>query len=602
MRRRVLAVLLAGALLPAGLAGCGIPDQTEVQVDGAGPAAERGSLNGGGAQPPTPADSNEPAPFIENYLAAAAAGEREQAYTRAKEFIADDAKDDLREKRQNSEIELTVVRLRERPEVTPPNNDRTSTVTIKVQQVGVLRADGTLGPAAASETEYVFRLRPVAQNRPELRIYELPNVLLASDDALWRYYGAHTIYFWNSDLTRLVPDQRYLPAAVPAERRVTEVVKWLTGGPSDWLARAVSKLPDNTTPINNATGSDGRWEINLNMPGATESNLAQLATQLAWSLPELTGQLDLKIQNQKRLTVDLKQERAAHPAYPVGGKPERFGVYDGAIHPLNVVGETSGPVPVAAAKNRNVVSASLNRSAGDKVLAALVVTRSDRKQVLRVGSGPGPVTVFNDSTEAYGAIGRPTWLRSLDSDNPAGLVVADGRLYLFDGAAGMRPVPLTISGKVTAVAGSLEGHRIALVVNGALYVAAVSVDGSQVGVGQPRRLVTRLSRPTAVDWIGENQLVFAGYEGNRPAIYQTTVDGALGTKLEEDIGAEVTQLAAYPGPVGGGLPAISYMYEANRAAYKNNPVENIKREQVKDVPTPPAGNRTANPTAPFFYY
>ncbi len=602
MRRRLLTVLLAGVLLPTGLADCGIPDQTGVQVDGRGPAAESGSLDGGGSRrPPTPTDSNEPGPFIENYLRAAAAGEREQAYTRAKEFVAPESKDALREKTQSSEIELTVVRLRERLEVTPPNNGGPRTVTVKVQQVGVLRADGTLAPPVASETEYVFELRQVDPAHPELLITRLPSVLLVSDTALRDYYRMQTIYFWNSDLTRLVPDQRYLSAALPAERRVTEVVKWLAGGPPDWLAPGVTRVPDGTAPINNATGSDGHWELNLNMNSANDAKLAKLATQLAWSLPpELTGQLDLKIQNQKRLTIDLKRERAANPAYPTGEPPLRFVVYDAAIHPLSFAGEPTGSVPVEAAKNRNVVSAALGHS-GNQVLAALVV-RSDRKQQLRVGSGRDPVTVFNKSKGSYDSIGRPTWIRSLDPDHPAGLVAADGQLYRFDGAAGMIRVSLTVPGKVTAVAGSLDGHRVALSIGGALYVAAVSIDGGVVSVGQPRRLVTALTGVTAVDWIAENELVFAGHEGNRPAIYQTTVDGAQETPLERDIGAEVTQLAAYPGGAVGGLPSFSYMYEANKAAFRNNSWGIIKREQVEDVPTSAAGSRGANPTAPFFYY
>ncbi|MFE9958245.1 LpqB family beta-propeller domain-containing protein [Micromonospora sp. NPDC005299] len=599
MRRRALAVLLAGLLLPAGLAGCGIPHESEVQVDGSGPAAEAGALNGSPARPPTPTDSAEPGPFIENYLLAAAAGEREQAYARVKEFIAQEAKSRLREKQQSSEIELTVVRLREKPEVTPPNNQGTSEVTVKVQQVGVLRADGTLAPPVANETEYVFKLRRAEPAGGGLLITDLPNVLLISDDALRRYYPSRTIYFWNSDQSRLVPDLRYLPLSMPAERRVTEVVKWLTGGPSDWLAPGVTGLPDGTRPINNATGADGHWEVNLTMPGANDERLALLATQLAWALPELSGQLDLKIQNQQRRTVDLEQERAAHAAYPAGDLPSRFTVYDGAIRPLAIGNEPRSGVPLAPAANRNVVSAALAH-VGDQVLAALVVTDADRKQRLRVGSGPEPVAVFNTSARAYGAIGRPTWLRSLDKDQPAGLVAADGKLYRFDGTGAMSLVPLAVPGPVVAVAGSLDGHRIALVSGGALYVAAVSVDGGVVSVGQPRRLVTLLTSISAADWVAENDLVLAGNEADRrPAIHQITVDGGRETPLKRDIGAEVTQLAAYPGGAVGGLPSLSYMYEANRTAYRNNPLDTIKREQVLDVP---AGSRATNPTAPFFLY
>jgi hypothetical protein len=595
VRRRLLTALLAGALLPAGLAGCGIPERTEVQVDGRGPAGESGSLNGSGSQPPTRSATEDPKEFITDYLAAAA-GEREQAYDRVKKFIADEAQGRLPKKKQSSEIELTVVRLLEAPEAQLLTNEGVWEVTVRVQQVGVLRADGTLDKPTAPEAAYEFKLGPADPGSQGLVIIDLPPVLLLSDTALRQYYGTHTIYFWNSDQSRLVPDWRYLPNAVPVERRVTEVVRWLAGGPSEWLAPGVTRVPDGTVPINNATGSDERWEVNLTMPAANDDRLAKLATQLAWSLPELSGQLDLKIQNQKRRTVDLGQERAAHPLYPNLRSPERYCVYDGAIHPLAIGSEPVGAVPVAAAVNRNVVSAALSR-AGEDVLAALV-TGSDQKQRLVVGTGPSPVAEVHLSAHAYRSIGRPIWLRSADVQHPSGLVVADGTLYRFDGTAGMSPLP-GLSRAVTAVAASLDGHRIALIMGGALYVAPVSVDGGEISVGTPRRLTTRLTRLTAVDWYADNQLVFAGNDGRQPAIYQTTVDGAVEYALNRDTGAPVSHLAAYPGGPSGTLPSLSFMYQAT-AAYRNNPIgTKIERSQVRDVAP---GAKLSDPSVPFFYY
>ncbi|WP_431879310.1 LpqB family beta-propeller domain-containing protein [Micromonospora marina] len=599
MNRRILAVLLTGVLLPGALAGCGIPAETDVQVDGSVPAAESGALNGSPAQPPEPDDSSEPVPFIENYLRAAAAGERDQAYDRARKFLAAEARDLLPGKPQTSEIELTVVRLREKPESTPPNNQGTSTVTLKVQQVGVLRADGTLGPPVASETQYVFELRRAEPTGTGLLITELPNVLLASDSAVREYFRPRTVYFWNTDLTRLVPDQRYLPSSAPTERRITEVMKWLADRPSDWLAPGVTGLPDGTQLINNATGADGHWEINLNMPGANELRLTRLGTQLAWSLSDLDGQVDLKIQNQKRLTVDLRRERVSTAAYPRGGDPVRFAVYDGAVRPLAFGTESRAAVPLPPAENRNVVSASLAR-ADEQVLAALVVTASDNRRRLKVGVGPQPVAMLSPGDRTFRAMSRPTWLRSLDKARPAGLVAADGRLYRFDGAGRMSEIPLSVPGPVTAVAGSLDGHRIALASGGAVFVAAVSVDGGVVSLGQPRRLTTLLTGVTVVDWVAENELALAGNEADRrSAIHQLTVDGAWETPLAVEIGAPVTQLAGYPGGGDRGLAAFSFMFETDGAAWRNNPFDYVKREQVLDVPQ---GSRATNPTAPFFLY
>ncbi len=164
----------------------------------------------------------------------------------------------------------------------------------------------------------------------------------------------------------------------------------------------------------------------------------------------------------------------------------------------------------------------------------------------------------------------------------------------------MSEIPLSVPGPVTAVSGSLEGHRIALVSGGALYVAAVSVDGGVVRLGQPRRVTTLLTGVTVVDWVAENELALAGNEADRrSAIHQLSVDGVWETPLAVEIGAPVTQLAGYPGGSDRGLAAFSFMFETDGAAWRNNPFDFVKREQVLDVP---AGSRATNPTAPFFLY
>ncbi|MBY8872219.1 hypothetical protein K7640_10240 [Micromonospora sp. PLK6-60] len=604
MRRRLVGLLCA-ALLVSAPAGCGIPDSTEVQVDGRGlPAGESGSPNGVRNEPPgRTASGDDPRQFVLNFLAAPA-GEPDGAYPRAKKFIAQESQDRLQTK-QGSEVALTVVRLRESPVITT-NSDSTFSVRLAVQQVGLLRADGTLAPPVATETEYGFTLRYADSSglenvEPTLYVTNPPNVLLLSDTALRVYYQPRDIYFWNSDQTRLVPDQRYLPLAVPNERRVNEVVRWLIGGPSDWLSPGVTRLPDRTDLINNATGADGRWEVNLAMPGEDAGKLNRLATQLAWSLDWLDGPLDLKIRNQSRRTIDLEKERDANPVYRLTQSAQRFCVYDGAIHPLDFPGEASGSVPVVAEENHHVVSAALNR-ADDQILAALVVTGADKRLRLRVGTGRDPVNVFNTAPGSYASMDRPVWLRALDKGQPHGLVVADGRLYTFDQSPRLIPVALTVSGRVDAVAAALDGQRIAVIVNGQLYVAAVNLDGGVVTAGPARRLPTSLTDLSAVDWADENKLVAAGSVG-RPAVYEVSVDGAAQTVLKADVGARVTHLTAYPTNEVVAQPTNAVMYEANGVSWSDPQFDTIKRTQVQGVESePPAGQRESNPTAPFFLY
>jgi hypothetical protein len=474
-------------------------------------------------------------------------------------------------------------------------------VTISVQQVGLLRANGMLVPPVATESTYEFRLvsaGPVGEDDAGFFVSDPPNVLLLSDDALRRYYQAEPIYFWSSDRSRLVPDQRYLSSAVPAERRVSEVIRWLTAGPSEWLRVGVSGLPDRTEMINNATGSDGRWEVNLDMPGADEQRLELLGTQLAWSLPELDGTLEVKILNQSRKVIDLGEQRRLNPLYEIDSAARRYCVYEGAIHALTVAGEPAGSVPVAPEANRDIVSAGLRRADTD-VLAAVVVVGADGKRRLAVGRGGGVVESLTTGTTGYAAMSRPVWIRG-DAGRSAGLVVADGRLYRFDEQASIRQVQLGLTGRVGAVAVGLDGQRIALVVDGALHVAAINWEGGVPAIGPARRLVTSLTNVTAVEWWAENRLLVAGSAG-RPAIYDVSVDGALETPLREDTGSQVDHLAAYPTTQPSPL-AGSFMYEANGVAYRLNPFERINRDQVQGVTPPPAGVRPGNPTAPVFLY
>jgi hypothetical protein len=589
--------VLGGALLLGVTAGCGIPDNTEVRVGGSGPAVEAGSVSGVRGEPPNRSASTEKEQFVKNFLSAAA-GEPDRAYQRVRQFIAPEDRDRLQVK-EGSEVALTVVRLTEEPVIVDAPDNRTE-VTLKVQQVGQLRADGTLAPPETSTTSYSFELRnpPGQEGRADAGLFVAnpPNVLLLSVDALEAYYQSRTIYFWTSDRTRLVPDQRYLPLAVPDERLVSEVVKWLTAGPSLWLRSGVTGLPDGTRLINNATRTDGRWEVDLEMPDE-KVRLEQFATQLAWSLEDIDGPLEIKIRTQPRKDIpDLEAHRQARPVYRIGDGFQRFCVYEGALHPLADAAGTFATVPVAPEANRNVVTAGLSR-ADDQILAALVVTDAGR-QWLSVGTGLDPVAVFTRSAKGYGAIGRPVWLRSTAGGAPAGLVVADGVLHRFDARAQLTPVSLGVPGKVTAVAASLDGHRIAAIAGGALYVAALSPTEGGVTLGPARRLPTRLTGLSAVDWYGEDKLILAGEVG-RPAVYEVSVDGTRDSRVEDKIGARVTHLAAYPANTE--VPRGAAMYEANGVAYSSAPFERIQPEQVQVSP-PSTGTRAGNPTAPFFLY
>jgi hypothetical protein len=602
MTRRFASVLVAATVLVAA-AACGIPNETEVRVNGPGPQAKTARADGTGKPPRSRVESSsDPLAFAEDFLAAAA-GEPEGAYERFNDYIVEEKR--LVPQPGN---EVNIIRLDAPPLVTR-NNDGTSSITIEqVQQVGVLRANGSVGEPVATETSYTFTVgrRPTDPGPSGgLWVLDPPPVLLMTDEALATYYREHTIYFWNANRDALVPDLRYLPRTVPVQRQATEVLNWLIGGPADWLGACAVRLPDGTGPLGNvpAPQEGGRLEVNLSVKAGaldTDDDLDKLFQQIVWSLwanPLLDNELELKIQNQSRRVAVAEDWRRSHPLYGLGAPPARFGVLGGKVYPLQGPGDEQ-PVPIAPEVNRDVVSAALSRDGA--TVAAALVTRDGKALRLRTGAGVGMVRDVRDG-KSFAAMGRPVWLRTAGDAGPIGLVVADGELYEFGtDDAGLTRVRLSgVSGPVTAVGAALDGNRIAFISGGGLYVAAVrGVDGA-LSVGPSRRLPTSLRDLSAVDWFGENSLVVAGVKGNgRAAIHKLNVDGTQESEEVTDIGAPVTHLAAYPG--NPELPALApALYEANEVAYVSGMP--IGREHVvPGAEGPPPGSGT--PTAPFYLF
>jgi hypothetical protein len=605
--RRISAALVGAALFVA-LVGCGIPDETNVQVDGRGPDPGTGSVDGTGLNPPGRTDAgDEVGQFVVNFLRAAA-GEPSGAYDRVNAYLPAERRH--RAKPVN-EVAINIIRLtEERPRFTDSASGP-SLVTIRVSHVGVLRANGSIGEPTLTDTEYEFTVGRIESDRGKagsdvgLYVLDPPPVLLLSADALQLYYRERMIYFWNADRTALVPDLRYLPRAVPTRRQPTELLSWLTGGPADWLVGTAVRLPEGSAPIGNVPAADsgGRMEINLSVKAGeldNETELEQLFTQIAWSMGEnLRGELELKIQGQQRKVADVRDYLAQHPLYRVTGTPGRYCVYDSEIHPLGEP-DTANEVPIAADANRDIRFAALARDSG-KVWAALVTSAGDRWR-LRTGSGPGTVINFADGTETYGAMGRPVWLKGSDPRDPIGLVVADGRLYRFGMDAVLREVVLpNVAGSVTSVGAALDGHRIAVVAGGGIYVASLAVEGDTVTAGRARRLATTPRDISVVEWSGEGTLVLSGVNPEGwVAVYQTTIDGALERELINRVQLpRVTHLTAYPDNPVVRSPGGSPMYEGNGVAYSAG--ERITLEQVAGgTQSRPAG--AGNPIAPFFLY
>lgn len=610
MRRRTVLAGAAAAALAIGLAGCGIPDETQVRDIGAGPAP--GFATGGtpGQGPPTRDNATTKEGFVADFLAAAAGDPKKAKPTdRIRRYVTESAQDQVKE-REGADI--NVVRLQGEPTFAARGNG-TWRVTLKVDQIGVLGAEGSVGPAVLPDQQYTFEIGGT-EGKTDWFVTKPPPELLLSTEALRGYYIQRTIYFWNRDRTALVPDNRYMPSELEAGQQPTEIVRWLTAGPSSWIEKTVSTHNPAVQSNQNVPYPSERLEVGFNAEAAEQPTpatkavdvLDQLGKQLMWSLrPYLRKDLELRVDGQGPRTFEPDAAFfAVNPAHRSAGAPgqealpQRFALYQGKIYRLKgSAGGGGEPLPqllLEQGVNEGLVSATLAQETGDDGVqtAAALVSRQGQQFRLRVGDGTNPFT----TSGPYPEMGRPVLLKAPMN---AGLVVINKRLYRFALDDGV-PEQVTVSkldGKITDVGVAPDGRRIALVAGGKVYVAGLS-RGKEVELSDPRVVPTRVRDATAVDWSEETWLVVAGDVGGKPAVWQVTSDGAIESQHTEDSGGRVDHLVAYPvDPVVGG-PAQELMFDREGAAYDQ--AGDGSQIEAGEVVGAPGEFDPTDVTAPFF--
>jgi hypothetical protein len=557
--------VLAATLTAALLAGCGVPTQTGVQVDG--PVAETGLPGGYNPHPPPGPDEADSPRELVDYFLQAAAGDPVDAVEQLRPFIHSDHAAGWQPDQQ-----VVVVRV-EDDFLTPAGPGRTR-VRLDVRLVGTLR-DGMIEPRASSETrthefEVATEMADSAGgdvdldgSRTRYRIIDPPNVVLLWDRALAAgptspgYLLPSPVYFWDRDRSVLVPDLRWLPTALPAAQRVQTKLEWLIGGPAPWLD-SLASLPGEVALEGNVV-----WEDRLNItftPGAADLEPGLLDPQLWWTLRgELRGEPEvwLAINGHER---EVLPNDAANPA--VRPAPASFVVLDGTILPYVAPTGSGFQVPEGGL-DMEIEAAAISRQG-----VGALVHLEDGRYRLSLVTGDGVLATGPTAS----SMSRPVWL-----DNPSGigLVAADGALHRFH-AGSEELVAVSVPGlsqPITAMAVAPDGRRLALVAGGDLYVASLvrREDGS-VSVNGPLLLPTTASDLAGVAFLQESWLAVVGQEGGRSLLYELTVDGALERPLTNgDLGVQqaVTHVVGYPGNPQRVAPQRGeLMFEADGHAYR----------------------------------
>ncbi|MEU4243197.1 LpqB family beta-propeller domain-containing protein [Actinoplanes sp. NPDC026619] len=599
--RRFLVLAAALALLAG---GCGIPDDTDVRVIGAGPSAGFAAGNDDQpSEPPTRQAANDPATLVTNYLQAAA-GDPENALNRVKAFLSDDAKVGF-----EAGPDIRVIRLTNDLLYTPGDPE----VSFSALQVGTLKSNGVLESAPESKpAEYKLKVSPIAgQSGFFVTDVQQQHVLLLTDTALEKFFLRRTIYFWNSDNTGLIPDMRYMPRSVPRVQQPTTILNWLVNGPASWLGDSARGLPNGTTAPDNVPAAAGdTLQVTLSaqaVPSGDGKALERLRRQLQWSLGELiTRTLQLKIGNQDPVGYSGLDYQDSNVASRLVDQPERFVIYSGTIRRLASSPQSGEAVPVVKiADNKGFSAAAISASATHTYFAAVTGTGKSRK--LRVAvARTGQQSDLVDVAGITGEVGRPVWAVTPDNDpgGAIGLVTVGGKLYSFGVGGKSAPVDWQGNpGAIRAISVAPDGYRVALVAGGKLYRTVLDTGGDTLSMSAPETLLPpNFSSVAAVAWSSETYLAVAGTRADgRSAVMDVSIDGALTYPRLTDIGKEtVTDLTAYPAnPLSPEQNSDSESYETAGDAWDvlGEPIKITAADLAGPAVTPQAG---VTPTAPFF--
>ena len=278
--RSAPAVLVAGVVLLALVAGCsGIPTSGPVR-QGASVAAERDQPNTRSIGQP-PRDGMTQQQIVEGFIFAAASFDEDHAVARL--FLTSDAA-----KTWNPALGATIFDgSTGSPKLTAPGD-----VVFSATRIADLSQQGEY-VSAVGTVNAEFKLRKVDG---QWRITSPPPGLMLTPSDLARAYRLYDIFFPDPARTVLVPNQVLLPVGPGAS---TALVRALVAGPTPWLAPAVfTALPTGTKlVVDSAPVVDGVVQVDLTAPAATVTGreAQALSAQVVWTLRQLGGVTGVRI-------------------------------------------------------------------------------------------------------------------------------------------------------------------------------------------------------------------------------------------------------------------------------------------------------------------
>ena len=417
-----------------------------------------------------------------------------------------------------------------------PRSGDEASYTIRATKVAQLASGGTYEPL-----DGVFEGKARFQRVDgQWRISEIPDGVMMERGLFVKNYHDVALYYLDPAGTKTVPDPRWIAAR--QDQVADHLLGLLLAGPSPSLGPAVrSQFNDKISMIGPVTKADGRSTSVGVGPGGIRVDFRGLAGMDAKDRKLLAGQVIWTLQNAdiSGPYVLLADGEALDEQFASGWTTSDVADLNPLANALNDVGlhaiRDGGLVAVkdgilTPASGyfggvRNVRSVSLS---GDGTLVAAVVDTGrqapDPTSALMVGTYDG--TAF--PVAEGGVITRPTWA----PDDGSAWAVIDGvrvtravRDTSLVSVVDVDATAVSSIGRISELRLSRDGVRVALIIDGKVYIATVVQGPAGYAITNPRAVPTGPGTAISLDWSTSENVVVA-LDASEIPVVMVSIDGS----------------------------------------------------------------------------
>ena len=531
-RRLAAAVALLGVLGLVSVGCATLPSSSPPQVIDTFAPAETALTA------PTPVPDQEPDLLVRDFLKAAAIAD--QRHAAARQFLTPDAASTW-----DDSAGTTIVLRADLSAEGGRGADRAE-YTLRAEKVGTLDPGG-LFREDGGQLEVTIGL---AREDGQWRIDDLPPGVVIEKAEFFSMYAQRDLFFLSDSEDSLVPDPRW--TAADRTGLAYSLVNLLATGPRPGLSDAVLSRVPSSVSVRPNESEEGEAEIGTTidftgLPVLSSQATTQFAAQVVWTLArsDVSGPYRLErdgapLDETYRDGWTTEDVRSFDPYPPVEPMRNALTAADGLVR---LDDSRARPADGAWSEVRGGQAATMSR---DGLSLAVVAAPGDGAP-RRVLVGP----IDGEPAEAVTArsVAGPSFH---PVDGTAWAMLDDTRLVRIRSGGGgpvveeidARPIR-KLGSRVTALRIDQSGAQLAVVVDGKVFVGALSVESGEPVPGSFRQIGRALGESASVVAWRDRSTVVVGRTTTEAPVAMISVDGAITEPLSQrNISGPVTAVAA----------------------------------------------------------